>query len=132
VAALKVQNYYERKGERWLVLYEKGGRIHEVPVHSQARGAVDHWLSVSNLASHPEAPLFPPFPKNKKTPELTHMSRKGVWKLLKSRARASGIKKPISCHSFRATGITEYMNAGGSLEMAQRIAGHSQPVKAPW
>jgi len=54
------------------------------------------------------------------------MSRKSVWKLVQARAQACGLKKRVCCHSFRATGITEYMNAGGSLEIAQRIAGHSQ------
>jgi integrase len=26
--------------------------------------------------------------------------------------------------AFRATGITEYMNRGGTIDLAQRIAGH--------
>jgi integrase len=33
--------------------------------------------------------------------------------------------KRIYCHSFRATGVTEYMNSGGTIEIAQRIAGHA-------
>jgi integrase len=30
----------------------------------------------------------------------------------------------IGCHSFRATGITEYLRNGGMLEVAQQIANH--------
>ena len=30
----------------------------------------------------------------------------------------------ITCHTFRATGITAYLENGGSLEHAQRIAAH--------
>jgi hypothetical protein len=30
-----------------------------------------------------------------------------------------------SPHSFRATGITNYLENGGTLEVAQRIAGHA-------
>jgi integrase/recombinase XerD len=30
-----------------------------------------------------------------------------------------------SLHSFRATGITNYLENGGTLEVAQRIAGHA-------
>src|SRR5208282_3452138 len=41
VVALKVEHYHERKGERWLRLHEKRGKIHEVPVHSKAREAID-------------------------------------------------------------------------------------------
>ena len=123
---LKVEDYYERNGERWLRLHEKRGKIHEVPVHSKAREAIDQWLLASDLGCNPSAPLFPAFGKNKKTPELRHMDRTSVWKLVQARARASGLEKRVCCHSFRATGITEYMSAGGSLDIAQRIAGHSQ------
>ena len=123
---LKVEDYYERNGERWLRLHEKRGKIHEVPVHSKAREAIDQWLLASDLGCNPSAPLFPAFGKNKKTPELRHMDRTSVWKLVQARVRASGLEKRVCCHSFRATGITEYMSAGGSLDIAQRIAGHSQ------
>src|ERR1700738_1795565 len=126
VVALKVEHYYERKGERWLRLHEKRGKIHEVPVHSKAREAIDQWLLASDLASKPTAPLFPAFGKDKKTIELRHIDRTSVWKLVQARARACGLQKGVCCHSFRATGITEYMNAGGSLDIAQRIAGHSE------
>ena len=54
------------------------------------------------------------------------MDRTSVWKLVQTRARSIGLKKRVCSHSFRATGITEYMSAGGSLEIAQRIAGHAQ------
>ena len=126
VVGLNVEDYFERKGERWLRLHEKRGKIHEVPVHSKARQAIDQWLLASNFGSNPSAPLFPAFGKNKKIPELRHMDRTSVWKLVQTRARSSGLEKQVCCHSFRATGITEYMNAGGSLDIAQRMAGHSQ------
>jgi integrase/recombinase XerD len=126
VVALKVQDYYQRKGERWLRLNEKRGKIHEVPVHSKAREAVDQWLLASGLGPNPSAPLFPAFGKDKKAIELRHMDRRSIWRLVQARARAIGLKKRVCCHSFRATGITEYMNAGGALDIAQRIAGHSE------
>jgi integrase len=126
VVALKVEDYYQRKGERWLRLAEKRGKIHEVPVHSKAREAIDQWLRASGLGSNPSAPLFPAFGKDKKTVELRHMDRTSIWRLVQARARACGLEKRVCCHSFRATGITEYMNAGGSLDIAQRIAGHSE------
>jgi integrase/recombinase XerD len=31
----------------------------------------------------------------------------------------------IGCHTFRATGITDYLTNGGRIEVAQRMAGHS-------
>jgi integrase/recombinase XerD len=50
-----------------------------------------------------------------------------VLKLVEKRAETSGILKRVCCHSFRATGVTEYMNSGGTIEIAQRIAGHTSP-----
>ena len=126
LVTLKVENYYQRKGERWLRLNEKRGKIHEVPVHAKAREAVDRWLAASGLGSNLCAPLFPAFGKDKKTIQLRHMDRRSIWRLLQARARANGLKKHVCCHSFRATAITEYMNAGGTLDIAQRIAGHSE------
>jgi integrase/recombinase XerD len=33
----------------------------------------------------------------------------------------------ISCHTFRATGITAYLEAGGTLENVQAMAAHESP-----
>ena len=44
--------------------------------------------------------------------------------MIQRRAEAAGIKTRISCHSFRATGITTYLQNGGKLEVAQAMAGH--------
>ena len=81
LVTLKVEDYYQRKGERWLRLQEKRGKTHEVPVHSKAREAIDQWLTASGLGSNPSAPLFPAFGKDKKTLELRHMDRTSVWRL---------------------------------------------------
>jgi hypothetical protein len=37
------------------------------------------------------------------------------------------MKIRIGCHTFRATGITAYLGAGGTLENAQAIAAHESP-----
>jgi integrase len=36
-----------------------------------------------------------------------------------------GIETAIGCHTFRATGITDYLTNGGRIEVARRMAGHS-------
>ena len=40
------------------------------------------------------------------------------------RALAAGIFATVCCHSFRATGITVYLETNGTLETAQKIAAH--------
>ena len=37
---------------------------------------------------------------------------------------AARIQTRISCHSFRATDITTYLQNGGKLEVAQQMTGH--------
>ena len=53
------------------------------------------------------------------------MSRSYVWRMVRRRASDAGIETAIGCHTFRATGITDYLTNGGRIEVAQRMAGHS-------
>jgi len=41
------------------------------------------------------------------------------------RVSNAGIETPIGCQSFRATGITDYLTNRGRIEVAQKMAGHS-------
>ena len=52
------------------------------------------------------------------------MSQADVYRMIRRRAEAAGIDTAIGCHSFRATGITEYLLNGGKLEIAQQMANH--------
>jgi integrase/recombinase XerD len=45
--------------------------------------------------------------------------------MLKRRLRDTGLSTIYSNHSFRAAGITNYLENDGTLEVAQRIAGHA-------
>jgi integrase len=38
-----------------------------------------------------------------------------------------GMKGRIGCHTFRATGITAYLAASGTLENAQTMSAHESP-----
>jgi integrase/recombinase XerD len=45
--------------------------------------------------------------------------------MLKRRLKGAGLSDAFSPDSFRATGITNYLANGGTLEVAQRIVGHA-------
>jgi integrase len=45
--------------------------------------------------------------------------------MLKRRLKQAGLPVHYSPHSFRATGITNFLENDGTLEAAQRIAGHA-------
>src|SRR5437868_12102138 len=56
---MKVEDYYIQKRRGWVRLYEKGGKVNELPCHHNLEQFLDEWLSTSGLASQPDAPLFP-------------------------------------------------------------------------
>ncbi len=43
------------------------------------------------------------------------------------RAKKAGVTTQICNHSWRATGITTFLENGGAIEMAQYMAGHADP-----
>jgi integrase len=47
--------------------------------------------------------------------------------MVKRRAVAAGLGDRICCHSFRSTGITNYLENGGTVEKAMQIAAHESP-----
>ena len=47
--------------------------------------------------------------------------------MIKRRGKAAGLREDICCHTFRATGITAYLDNGGTIETAQQIAAHESP-----
>jgi integrase len=47
-----------------------------------------------------------------------------AYRMIRRRAFACGLQTRIGNHSFRATGITEYLRNGGKLESAQQVATH--------
>ncbi len=45
--------------------------------------------------------------------------------MVQRRAKDAGLETEIGCHTFRATGITDYLTNDGRIEVAQRMAGHA-------
>jgi integrase len=52
------------------------------------------------------------------------LAQSDVYRMISRRAEAAGVRTHVGCHSFRATGITEYLLAGGRLDVAQTMASH--------
>jgi integrase len=50
--------------------------------------------------------------------------RSRAWPVSDRRAKAAGIETAIGCDTFRATGITAYLEAGGTIEKAQHMTAH--------
>jgi integrase len=55
------------------------------------------------------------------------MDRVDAYSMIGRRTAEAGFKIKLGCHVFRATGITAYLEAGGTLEKAQAMAAHESP-----
>ena len=58
---------------------------------------------------------------------LNPMNRTDVLRMIKRRSLVAGLPYSTCCHTFRATGITAYLENGGTIEKAQAIANHESP-----
>jgi len=121
---MNVQDYFADGKRCWFRLHEKGGRYHEVPVHHKAVACLDAYIAEAGIAHQSRTPLFRSVTRHGDVTDR-RFTRQEALKMVKRRARAAGIPDRISCHTFRATGITAYLLNGGTLEHAQEIAAHS-------
>jgi len=126
-AVVKMKDYYTQGKRFWFRLHEKGGKYHVVPAHHKAAEYVDAYLAAAGITGEERTPLFRA--SYKKTHRLTDegLGANGALQMVKRRALDAGLGKEICCHSFRATGITTFLENGGELTTAQRIAGHESP-----
>ncbi len=126
VVAMRVEDYFA-DGKRWAFrLHEKGGKLHKVPAHHLAEEYIDAYLEASGLRDTPKAPLFQSVDRNRLlTGKALH--RVDVFRMIRRRAKQAGLDVAVCCHTFRATGITAYLDNGGSIEKAQAIANHESP-----
>jgi site-specific recombinase XerD len=127
VVAMRVEDYYP-KGKRWWVrLHEKGGRRHEMPAHHNLEAYLDTYIKAAGIGDGGKAPLFRSASGRTGTLTEKPMNRVDAWRMIQRRSADLGLWVRIGCHTFRATGITAYLEAGGTLENAQAMAAHESP-----
>ncbi len=126
VIGMNVDDYFQKGKRWWFRLHEKGGKYHEVPAHHKAEEALDAYLLLTGITTAKKTPLFRSFNRCR---QLTarRIQRNDVWQMIRRRARQAGLNCAIGCHTFRATGITTYLENGGTIEGAQQIAAHESP-----
>jgi integrase/recombinase XerD len=126
VVHLRVEDYFET-GKRWSVrLHEKGGKVHPVPCHHNAEAYLDAYLEAAGIRDEKKGPLFRSVDHRRKM-TLSALTRTDVLRMVKRRALGAGLPSSTCCHTFRATGITAYLENGGTIENAQAIAAHESP-----
>jgi site-specific recombinase XerD len=125
VVTLTQQDYFQPDKRSILRFREKGGKEKEIPVHHMLEKYLDEYLAGANPSDDPKQPLFRSTRGRSGKLGAEPLSRKDAWAMLKRRLRDAGVSTIYSNHSLRAAGITNFLENGGSLEAAQRMASHA-------
>jgi site-specific recombinase XerD len=127
VVAMRVEDYFPQGKRWWVRLHEKGGKRHEMPAHHNLEAYLDAYIEAAGIRDGGKAPLFRSAAGRTGTLTEKSMNRVDAWRMIQRRAADLGTRVKIGCHTFRATGITAYLEAGGTLENAQAMAAHESP-----
>ena len=131
--SLKVSDYFAKGKRWWLRLQEKNGKVIQMPAHHKLEEYLDAYFgAVTERKFRSRAQKSGPFSgaRGASSGKLSER-RMGNFGCVENDS-AEGFKgrvwkTAVTCHSFRGTGITNYLVNGGKLETAQKMAGHSDP-----
>jgi site-specific recombinase XerD len=125
---LNVADIFHQQRRLWVRLHEKGGKFHEMPCHHTLEAYLGEYIACGRLAEAGRTPLFQAIkyrPYGRGQAELERLDRINAWKMVRRRAKAAGITTEVCNHTFRGTGITAYLENGGTLEKARQMAAHA-------
>jgi integrase len=128
VAKLRLRDFYT-DGRQYLFRFdEKGGKVRDIPARHDLEGYVLEYIRGAGLAGEPaHAPLFRTVKGKTKTLTANGMKGKDVLRMVKRRFRAAGLPESLTCHTFRATTITDLLDSGVNPGDVQDLAGHADP-----
>lgn len=122
--SMRVEDFFSQ-GKTWFFrLHEKGGKRNDIIAHHKAESYLDAYLDAAGIRTEPKSPLFRSIPRHSAAVSIKPMSRTDALRMVYRRAKAAGLDTHVCNHSFRATGITNYLEQGGKLDVAQEMAGH--------
>ena len=123
---MDIEDLVQTAGRSWLRLSEKGGKVHEMPVHHRLLDHLDAYLAALGPQDG-KAPLFRAAQGRTGKLALGRLSRHDAYAMIRRRAAKAGVVEKIGNHSFRGTGITAFLLNEGTLELAQEMANHASP-----
>lgn len=124
VVQMAVGDYFYQGHRPWIRLHEKGGKEHEMPVHHALHDLLEHYLDGAGIKNDAKGFLFRTVAGRSGVLTENPMSQSDAWNMVQRRAMNAGVLSKLTNHSFRATGITLYLQSGGKLEVAQQMANH--------
>ncbi|SFT27051.1 tyrosine-type recombinase/integrase [Methylobacterium sp. yr668] len=123
--AMRVEDVYVQNRRLWVRLHEKGGKAVGLPCHHNLETYMHAYLDGTGIAADDDGPLFRTIRRGTAVLSRTALPSANAYAMVRRRAKAAGIATQIGNHTFRATGITAYLQNGGTLERAAAIANHS-------
>ncbi len=120
--AMNVKDVFLTDDRLWLRLLEKGGKVLEVPCHHNLEAYLRDYIEAAGIDPDRDGPLFRSLNRDGSL-SGRRLTRQRAWEMLRRRARVAGISTEVCNHSFRATGITAYLeNPEARVEVAQYLA----------
>lgn len=117
-AAALIERYDH--GERSLRVIGKGNKERSVYIHETAAPYLDRWLVT---VADRRGPLFRSIDRWGNI-HADPLSARAIGYLLNERRGQAGLPR-LSTHDFRRTFIGDFIDAGGDLVQAQKLAGHA-------
>jgi integrase/recombinase XerD len=129
VSKLRVRDFYQDGRQKCLRLDEKGGKVREIPVRTDLEGFLDEYISGAKLTdAATDLPLFRSAVRRTKQLTGRGLTTDDILRMVKRRLKTAGLPHDrLTCHSFRATTITDLLGQGTPLEDVQYLAGHADP-----
>lgn len=115
-------------GRQWLFRFdEKGGKERTIPARHDLEGFVSDYLSAVGDAPLTAA-LFVSLRRGCAALHRRPLQTGDILRMIRRRLWQAGLPADtLSCHSFRATTITNLLEQGVPLEDVQHLAGHADP-----
>ncbi len=122
---MTVEDVFTQGRRLWVRLQEKDGKAHAMPCHHSLEQYLHAYLDGAGIAGDGKGPLFRTVGRGTGRLTCTPLPQANAYAMIRRRAAAAGIETRVGNHSFRATGITAYLKAGGTLENAAAMANHA-------
>lgn len=101
----------------WGRLHKKAGKRHEMPCNHHLEAYLDASIKAAGLAEDRKGYLFRSTRGKTRVLTTNPLAQADMYRMIRHKTLGAGIRTRIGNHTFRATGITQYLRNGGRREL---------------